>query len=106
MGALCVIGVCIIFFTFGIIIYYFSCVYIAKANVAIRKNIRGKIFLEYIAWIIFIVLYLPYSFFFPAWLSEYLAVWERTPNSTTFMLFFGMVVSVIGMFKAGRINAT
>ena len=52
------------------------------------------------------MLYLPYSFFFPAWLSEYFAVWERTPNLTAFMLILGMVVSAIGLFKAGRINAT
>lgn len=71
-----------------------------------RGKIKGKIVLEYIAAIAFIVLYIPYSFFFPAWLSEYLAVWERTSDITAIMIIFGVVVSALAMLKAGRINAT
>lgn len=52
------------------------------------------------------MLYLPYSFFFPAWLSEYFSVRDRTPNLTTFMLVFGMVVSALAMFKPRRMYAT
>jgi hypothetical protein len=96
----------ILIFAFGLIIYFFSCIYIAKVNVAVRNKIKGKVALEYIAWLVFIILYIPYSFFFPAWLSEYLMVWERTPNLTATMLGLGMVVSVLAMFKGGRINAT
>lgn len=91
---------------FGLIIYFVSCLYIAKANVAVRSKIKGKIALEYIAWLVFIILYIPYSLFFPAWLSEYLVVWERTPNLTAAMIILGAVVSAIAMLKAGRVNAT
>ncbi|MEP2651401.1 MAG: hypothetical protein ABJH06_05330 [Paraglaciecola sp.] len=72
----------------------------------IRGKIKGKIVLEYVAAIFFIVLYIPYSFFFPAWLSEYLVVWERTSDNTAIMIIFGVVVSSLAMLKAGRINAT
>ena len=71
-----------------------------------RGKIKGKIVLEYISAIVFIVLYIPYSFFFPAWLSEYLVVWERTSDITAIMIIFGVVVSALAMLKAGRINAT
>lgn len=72
----------------------------------IRAQIKGKIVLEYIAALVFIALYIPYTFFFPTWLSEYLVVWERTSDITAIMILFGVVVSALAMLKAGRINAT
>lgn len=72
----------------------------------IRGKIKGKIVLEYVAAILFIALYIPYSFLFPTWLSEYLLVWERTSDITAIVILFGVVVSALAMFKAGRINAT
>lgn len=104
--ALCVKGVGILIFTIGVLIYIFSCFYIAKLNVNVRSHIKGKIVLEYISAIVFIALYIPYSFFFPTWLSEYLSVWERTSDITAIMILFGVVVSALAMLKAGRINAT
>jgi hypothetical protein len=32
--------------------------------------------LEYVVWLLFITLYIPFSFFFPAWLTEYVALWQ------------------------------
>ncbi|ATG79661.1 hypothetical protein [Pseudoalteromonas sp. 1_2015MBL_MicDiv] len=72
----------------------------------IRAQIKGKIVLEYIAALIFIALYIPYSFFFPTWLSEYFVIWERTSDITAMMILFGVVVSALAIFKAGRLNAT
>jgi len=91
---------------FGLSIYFLSCIYIAKANVAVRGKIKGKVILEYIAWLVFIILYIPYSIFFPAWLSEYLVVWERTPDLTAAMIILGCVASAIAIFKAGPVNVT
>lgn len=91
---------------FGFIVYFLSCIYIAKANVTVRSKIKGKVVLEYIVWLAFIILYIPYSIFFPAWLSECLVVWERTPDLTAAMIILGCGVSAIAIFKAGPIHVT
>lgn len=96
----------ILIFTVGMILYVASCIYLAKFNTRVRRKVNGTLLLEYIAWLLFIIVYIPYSFYFPAWLSESLAPWQRTSNTTTMMLFFGMAVSVFGLYKGGRINAT
>ena len=93
-------------FAIGIVLYVASCVYLAKLNVIVRRKILGKLVFEIVAWLLFIMIYIPYSFFFPAWLSESLALWQRTQNTTSAMILFGVVVSVFGMYKGGRINAT
>jgi hypothetical protein len=90
----------------GSIVYFSSCIYLAKINIQLRRKIRGKIPLEYLMWFVFIIIYIPYSFYFPAWLTEYFPIWQRTQNTTMIMLFIGMVVSVYCLFKAGRINET
>ncbi len=96
----------ILIFTAGIILYIASCVFIARLNVMVRLKISGNLIFKYVAWLVFVVIYIPYSFFFPAWLSESVALWQRTQNTTMAMLFFGMAVSIFGLYKGGRINAT
>lgn len=93
-------------FTVGVVLYIVSCVWIAKLNVIVRRKVLGKSVLEYFAWLVFIVTYIPYSFFFPAWLGESLALWQRTQSTTLVMIFFGIVVSVFSFYKGGRVNAT
>ena len=93
-------------FTVGIVLYVASCLYIAKLNVVVRRKILGKLVFEYVAWLLFIIIYIPYSIFFPAWFSESLALWQRTPNTTAVMILFGVTVMVFGVYKGGRIDAT
>ncbi len=96
----------ILIFTAGMVLYIASCIYLAKLNARVRRKINGKLLFEYIAWLLFIVVYIPYSFYFPAWLSENMELWQRTPNTTIMMLFIGIAVSGFGLYKGGRINAT
>ena len=93
-------------FTIGIVLYIASCIGIAKCNVIVRRKVFGNLVFEYVAWLLFIVIYIPYSIFFPAWLSESLALWHRTQNTTLAMIIFGTVVCVFGIYKAGRIDGT
>ena len=86
----------------GMLLYLVSCILIVRLHLKLRLKASGKSLFEYMLWFAFIVIYLPFSFFFPAWLTEYFAVWERTSNSTMMMLFLGMVVSVVCLFKYGR----
>lgn len=96
----------VLIFVLCMIFYITSCIFIAKANVLVRRKVLGNLAAEYVLWIVFIVIYIPYSFFFPAWLSEVLEIWRRTENTTILMLSIGMVVSILGLYKGGKVNAT
>lgn len=92
-------------FIVGIILYIVTCIFIAKFNARVRIKLKGNIFFEYIAWILFIFIYIPYSFFFPAWLSESMELWQRTPDATMIMILFGAAISAIGIYKGEKISA-
>jgi hypothetical protein len=88
----------------GMMLYVVSCILIVRLHLKLRLKARGKLFFEYMLWFAFIVIYLPFSFFFPAWLTEYFAVWERTSTTTMTMLFLGVLVSASCLFKYGRVR--
>lgn len=68
-----------------------------KRSDSLMKNINS-----YLLFACFICLEIPFAIFFPAWLSEKLHVFERTPNTTMYFLIFGCVVLATAIWK-GRI---
>ena len=72
-------------------------------NFAKRKTLR--VLLEYGVFVLFILIEIPFSIFFPAWISEKLAVIERTPNTTASLIVFGCVVLAFSVWLGNRAEA-
>lgn len=64
-----------------------------RATNTLNKNV-----IDYALFAGFICLQIPFSIFFPAWLSEKLEVVERTSDNTMYFLLFGCVVLAISMW--------
>jgi hypothetical protein len=68
-----------------------------------RNGILYRI-LEYLLFLPFVLLVVPVSIFFPAWLSELLGVFQPTAKATSILLFVGMLALVVSV-AFGRLTA-
>lgn len=66
-----------------------------------KKNSLSKLVFTYLIFFLFILVEIPFVIFFPAWISEKLDVFERTSETTMFLILFGVVV-LIGAIWKGR----
>ena len=92
-------------FTVLIIIYIFVS-YLAihfyfhlQSRLISIKNVPIKTLYIYVLFFLFILVEIPFVFFFPAWLSEKLEVFERTPETTMFLVLFGAIVLAGSIWK-------
>tara|TARA_B110000211_G_scaffold169736_1_gene191525 strand:- start:785 stop:1102 length:318 start_codon:yes stop_codon:yes gene_type:complete len=83
----------------GLVRLYF---YLQGLNQKKRDGTFVKLMNSYLLFAFFVLISLPFTIFFPAWLSEKLEVVERTPDTTMYFILFGCFVLAIAIWK-GRI---
>ena len=96
-------------FLFLILIYIILCVSGVKVYFHLQNRNKTKVqstFKEhsfsYLLFVLFIFLEIPFAIFFPAWLSEKLAVVERTSESTMYFLLLGCLVLAFSIWKGRK----
>ena len=77
----------------GLVRLYF---YLQGLNQKKRDGTFVKLMNSYLLFAFFVLISLPFTIFFPAWLSE------RTPDTTMYFILFGCFVLAIAIWK-GRI---
>ena len=96
-------------FLIAIVAYLAICYFSVNGFLVLRRRLEGskpvgflRYTLAFVVAVLFLILWLPFGIFFPAWLSESMEIVERTPNVTMgFVLFGGAVVTVLTVL-AGR----
>ena len=79
---------------FGVRLYF----YCHSTIKEVRKGV-SSILLSYLLFFIFVLIEIPFAIFFPAWLSAKLTIFEHSPNSTMFLLLFGVTVLALSIWK-------
>ena len=77
--------------------------YLQCQNNQRRAGSFMKLISSYLLFAGFICLIIPFTIFFPSWLSEKLEFIDRTQNSTMYFILFGCVILIIALWK-GRIH--
>jgi len=68
------------------------------------KNVFIRNLMIYGLFIVFVIIEIPFAIFFPAWISEKMAIFERTSFTTGGLILFGFFVLVISALL-GRKNS-
>ena len=94
----------LLLFTMSIFVYFYICYFFARLYFSrkrfkkeVSKNKLAKIITEYVFFLTFISLEIPFAFFFPAWISNKLIVTQNNPINTILLIFFGAIVLVISL---------
>jgi hypothetical protein len=96
-------------FLVAIVAYVAVCYFSASWFLVLRRRIEGskpvgflRFTLAFLVAILFLIPWLAFGIFFPAWLSESMEIVERTPNVTMGFVLFGTAVVAVSTILAGR----
>ena len=96
-------------FLLAIAAYVTICFLSVNGFLLLRRKIEGskrpgfvRYTLAFVAAILFLIPWLAFGIFFPAWLSETMNIVERTPNITTGLILFGLAVVVVSTILVSR----
>ncbi len=99
----------ILLFIFLIIVYICVCYFAVRVIWWSRSRITAtvvsgvkRVVIEWSVSLIFLILFIPFGVFFPAWLSESMEVVERTRNITAGLILFGSAVLAASAFLGQR----
>ena len=102
-------------FVVSILVYFWSCLAVVKFHKHVSEKLKlvNRLTLinlcgQYIWFLLFIVTYIPFSIFFPAWLNAKLNIVQESQNMTTVFILSGCLTLAITMWlgykKSKRVN--
>lgn len=87
----------IILCVLGFKLYYF----LQRKNLHTRDKLK-KCIVSYALFILFIGIEIPFAIFFPAWLNVKLNVFDKSPESTMYLLIFGVAVLILSIWNTRK----
>ncbi|MFT4805824.1 MAG: glucan phosphoethanolaminetransferase (alkaline phosphatase superfamily) [Psychroserpens sp.] len=85
--------------------YFYVCLMIVKLHKYVAEKLKDanrnqfyKLCTQYIWALLFIVTYIPFGIFFPAWLSSKVNLIEHSTNSTAVLILLGSFTLAITMW--------
>ncbi|AUJ69935.1 hypothetical protein [Pseudoalteromonas sp. NC201] len=92
-------------FVVSFVVYVCLCLGIVKFHKHLADKLKLtsrhsllNVFSQYIWFLMFIVTYIPFSIFFPAWLNGKLGIVQESPNVTAIFIFLGCFTLAVTMW--------